>query len=149
MDARCSVQYQVGTLRENGEVAQAGGTKAIVRVGWNAWVFGNKSISIYTPHCLADESEQARAAAEVVKYRLQRQLHSREDALQKKQHEVDDLVAASTREQERWEALGVQQQKSLDTLKHERDEAVASCRQLQDKVFRPSCFHVGQCVAER
>ena len=54
MDDRCSVLYQVGTLKDNGDVAQAGGTKAIIRAGWNVWVFGMKGISIYSPHCVID-----------------------------------------------------------------------------------------------
>lgn len=54
VDDRCSVMYQVGTLKDNGEIAQAGGTKAIIRAGWNVWVFGMKGISIYSPHCVID-----------------------------------------------------------------------------------------------
>jgi hypothetical protein len=54
LDTRGHLHYQVGVLKDSGDVAQPGGTKAIVRVGWNAWVFGSKSITVYSPHCLAD-----------------------------------------------------------------------------------------------
>ena len=52
INTSCKVAYLVGTLKDTGEVAQAGGTKAIVRKGFNVWVFGIKSVSIYSAHCI-------------------------------------------------------------------------------------------------
>jgi hypothetical protein len=55
IDAQCKTLYNVGALKDNGDVAQTGGTKAIVRRGWNVWVFGMKSITIYMAHCITSE----------------------------------------------------------------------------------------------
>jgi hypothetical protein len=55
LDAACTVKYQVGALKENGDVSQLGGTKAIVRWGWNVWVFGLKALTIYSAHALAQQ----------------------------------------------------------------------------------------------
>jgi hypothetical protein len=47
--------YQVGELTESGTINQAGGTKAIVRLGWNVWVFGIRTVNVYTAHCSGNE----------------------------------------------------------------------------------------------
>ena len=51
---QCRVAYQVGDLK-GAEVAHAGGTKAIHRVGYNVWVFGLKTVQVYSAHCITDE----------------------------------------------------------------------------------------------
>lgn len=66
--------------------------------------------------------------------RLKRQLKAKDTALDRKQHELEDSQSALVRDQERWEGLAAQQQKALDTLKGERDEAVAESRGLRDEV---------------
>jgi hypothetical protein len=55
VDTSCSVVYQVGNLKETGDVAQAGGSKAILRRGYNVWTFGIKGITVYSAHCITTE----------------------------------------------------------------------------------------------
>ena len=141
LDARGSVQYQVGTLKENGDIVQPGGTKAIVRSGWNAWVFGAKTISVYAPSCLADEAEQARLSAEHDKARMARNLKSSEEALKRSQQDLSDLTALLSKERDQWEGLGAEQQKALEGLKADRDAAVESKRQLDTEVSTRLLLH--------
>ena len=55
LNDQCKAVFHVGTLKDNGEVAQPGGTKAVIGRGWNVWVFGIKSVSIYMAHCLSSQ----------------------------------------------------------------------------------------------
>lgn len=135
LDSRGSLRYQVGTLKDNGDVAQPGGTKAIIRSDWNAWVFGTKTISIYAPSCLGDAANEARVAAERDKARAMRNLSSSEDSLKRSQQEHADLNATLLRERDKWESLGAEQQKALEGLKGERDEAVETRRKLEAEVL--------------
>ena len=105
-------------------------------------MFGSKTISIYAPSCLADETDHARAAAEQDKARMGRNLKSSEDSLKRNQQELADLNAALSNERDKWEALGADQQKALEGLKAQRDEAVASKRQLDSEV---SPLLIGVC----
>lgn len=53
LSGACTSVYEVGALKDgSGGVSQAGGAKAIVCVGWNVWVFGIKSISVYSAQAL-------------------------------------------------------------------------------------------------
>jgi hypothetical protein len=53
-----SLLYQVGDLTDSGSVNQPSGTKAIVRCDWNVWVFGVRTINVYSAHCTAEQVAQ-------------------------------------------------------------------------------------------
>lgn len=127
--------FQVGTLKDSGQVVEAGGIKAIIRVGWNAWVFCNKCISIYAPHCLSDQAQKGWETAQAANGRIQRSLNSCEKLLREKEQALSDLEAARQREQEKNQSEGSELRTSLQTLQAEFDEATACSNTLNEKVL--------------
>lgn len=51
LDLAGKMLYQIGDVDDAGAVSQPGGTKAIIRCGWNVWIFGARVINIYSAHC--------------------------------------------------------------------------------------------------
>ena len=54
VNAQCRTAYMVGDLKGS-DVAQAGGIKAMHRVGYNVWVFGIKAVQVYSAHSVTDK----------------------------------------------------------------------------------------------